>query len=98
MTRRFVILIDSDATAEERNAVTQHFMNSELYGFWHHFQFSWLVTTSDETVTASDLRDEIKDKLTGTSIIVIRIDGAITWTSYATDLESKWLYGKWDTD
>lgn len=98
MKRRFVILIDSDATKEERDAVTEHLKNSESYGFWHHFPFSWLVTTEDETITESGLRGEVRDRLGATSVIVIRVDDGTAWWAYGPPTVMNWLHETWSAD
>ena len=98
MMRRFVILVDSDATKEERDAVTEHLRNSGTYGFWHYFPFSWLVTTRVESVTSVTLRDEIQEKLGGTSIVVIQTDSGTTWGAYGPKVESEWLLETWTKD
>ncbi len=74
---RFIIATNN-ATAEQRNAITD-FVKEKGWAFWHHFEDFWMVVTDDYShMTSKQLFNELTDiPVIGKQfyIIVIRMAG-----------------------
>ena len=70
------IIATNNAGVDKRNAIT-NFVKSKQWGFWHHFEDFWMITTNEPDQTTSQ---QIYEELTAKPeigkeifIIVIRM-------------------------
>ena len=97
MRQRFVLLVDG-ANVSERNAITA-FVKGK-FGFWHHFEDAWLLTSNDADWDASKIRDAILGH-TSASILVLKVDVPAElprWSGRATTKMFDWLKKTWTSD
>jgi hypothetical protein len=98
MSRRFAIGI-RDTTEAQRKALREYFI--ENGSWWNWITNFWLVTT-DEDVTASELRDKILEITPGAYSMVIEVSGEGTWSGFGPKSEKRnmfnWMNNTWEKE
>lgn len=98
MKRRFVIGVDK-FTAEQHTRFKDSIDGDSIY-WWHWIDGMWLITTDDEDITTSTIRDKIKEINASASAVVFEFPEDITWSALGIkNAEGKqlsdWLRGVW---
>ena len=81
--RRFIVLLDS--ATPEHDKEFKKWVKERGFGYWHWLSQSWLLTSTDRYVTASDVRDkvmEIYDECRRLLVLELRGTGHDTWSGF----------------
>lgn len=91
--KRFIVAVDN-ATEGQRNKITS-FVKGK-YGYWHWYSDFWLLTSSDDSRTATSLREDLKEAVPGLFMFILEIEGdAHTWAAFGDKKHFKWLHETW---
>jgi hypothetical protein len=92
---KFIVAI-SDATAENRDAISNRLKNLG-FGYWHWMPDIWLLTTSS-ALTAESIRDEVMKLAPSINIFVTPVanpPGGMIWATYSPEEWQEWLNKNW---
>lgn len=100
MMRRFVIGID--ALNDEQEAEFRRYIASKG-PWWHWINNLWLMTTTDDDITAAQIRNKILNINQAARIVVFEFPEDITWATSSTKNAkgkrlSDWLKSPWGDD
>ena len=101
MKKRFIIFIE-DSTKEQNDSLLD-WIRSENIGWWHWFQGSWLLSNARGHLSASVIRDKLKQIYGTSNTFVIELNnGGDTWSGYGPDTDQKnmftWIKKNWSSD
>jgi|GEM_PF-842201 hypothetical protein len=100
MKRRFVILLDR-STPEQNKAFIEFLKTSDINGYWHWLNNSWLIATYNLEITGAQIRDKIKEIFPDVNnmVLVLNEDGTDTWAGFGPKSEDRdmfrWLRTNW---
>jgi hypothetical protein len=94
MTKRFVIGT-ANLTSEQEDELLSYIRSNKV-AWWHWFPNFWLIKDSSGILTASGLRDAVRNA----DCLVMEIDGDITWATHggknsAGNSMTNWLKKTW---
>ena len=101
MRRRFVIAAEG-LTPESEAKLREYF--GKLGAWWHWIANFWLLTTTDEEVTAAKIADHIKSLKTGDlRVLVFEFPEDIDWASSGKKnakgaAQADWLKNSWSKE
>lgn len=88
-SRMYMVAVDLDATAQQRDAFTRHLREMSV-GFWHHIATFWIVSDSMGRTTVTQLRDTLKEMMPGVNTMVVQVSPH-TWAGVAPTVGHQWL-------
>jgi hypothetical protein len=94
MRRHFIIVVN-DATAEQQNAVTNHFTNRNGIGYWHWYSDMWLLIDSTNFWNAETLRDKLNELLPANHKFVCEVRYPANWAAFGNPDTFPWLHNEW---
>lgn len=100
MKKRFIIVVDS-IDQELENKITEYVKNNN-FGWWHWIDSMWLLTSRNNDITCTIIRDEI-GKITSNRLMVMEIKNNYnSWAGRGPSNEKKnmftWLRNTWAKD
>lgn len=98
MKRRYMIMVDGLDKDAEKKII--EFLRDNDVAWWHRIPNVWLVTDSNEQLSATIIRDFIKSlpKRSGGACLVMQISQHDTWAGYRRQNENdtfEWLKKNW---
>ena len=98
MKKRFVVMIET--SSKEQNDSFLEWIKEERLGWWHWFQNVWLLSNSRGHLSASDIRDKLKEFYGTANTLVLELRGADdTWSGRGPKNEKrnmfKWIKSNW---
>ena len=98
MIRHFVILVDSEITVQQRNALTQRF-KSLASAWWHWIDNAWLILDKNDQLTCRSLRNIVTATAPGVNTLVLQITPT-TWSGFGPSNPQSnmftWLSDTWN--
>lgn len=103
MKRRFVIGIDGE-TSQDVSSILNYIDELDC-AWWHWIDNFWLLTTRDNDLKVSAIRDKIK-KICGKKNVVVLEVNNITWATFGPQSDdsssksksfSKWIRDTWSS-
>ncbi|WP_137923938.1 hypothetical protein [Cupriavidus sp. 2SB] len=94
MAKRFIAMVGEEVTKEQRDQVTA-FVKSKGLGFWHWVGNVWLLTSSSDDLTASTLRDSIRDLTGGDPMVMVLEVEPKTWAGFGLTGRFEWIKKNW---
>ena len=92
MRKIFIVAVDADAVATERDAFTQWLRSSGLVaGFWHHMSHTWIIIDLRGGFTCSTLRDKTSEFIPNASKLVFEVTSS-KWAGFVPSKSHEWLY------
>ncbi|MFI5196564.1 MAG: hypothetical protein ACHQD8_05700 [Chitinophagales bacterium] len=86
--RRFVLLVDSETTNEVSSFV--EYLKKEGYGWFHRTSNSWLITTTNSTLTTEKLRDSAITFFPNRMLVVINMING-DWNGWGIKSNFDWF-------
>lgn len=98
MKKRFIICIDK--STKEQDLFFIEYLKTNKVAWWHWLSNTWLVSNTSGQLTASGLRDKLKEIFTGEHTLVFEITATNdTWAGFGPQSDSKnmfaWLKTNW---
>ncbi|WP_210446473.1 hypothetical protein [Pantoea ananatis] len=99
MGKKFIIAVDKSTSIKNKALI--EYLKQRKFAYWHWLSNLWLVTTSDETITAPIIRAEVREIFTKEHMLVIEMSKAgDTWAGFGPNSEKrsmfKWLKNTWN--
>lgn len=92
MRKIFIIAVDADALATERDAFTKWLRSAMPHvGFWHHMSHTWIIIDPRGGFTCATLRDQISEFIPSASRLVFEVTSS-NWAAFAPTASHKWLH------
>ncbi len=103
MSKQFVIAVDIDNPLQE--SMVTEYLKSKTGWWWHWIKNFWLTIDKTNTLTATQLRDDIKIRVPGNNILIIEVPvGSPPWSGFGPNSETdkranmfEWLHKEWDS-
>ncbi|MGO9145538.1 MAG: hypothetical protein ACLQDF_04145 [Desulfomonilia bacterium] len=98
MKKRFVVALDT-STEEQNDKFIEYIKENEM-GWWHWISNFWLLTDTNDKVTAEKLRDDLLTIYPGVTQLVLefRKDND-TWSGFGPKSDTRnmyeWLHNNW---
>jgi hypothetical protein len=96
MTRRYVVAVEEMTKPQEEEFLA--YIRSERMGWWHWISNFWLLIDRHDAVTASAIRDKLREISEPSRCLVMQVDH-ITWSGMRNDPKMfEWIKSTWKED